>query len=116
MALYNYRCSRCNRLFACETRADATTCSYCQGQAIRKFSFSVSTGLQEHWNTAVGQYVKNERDMSEALKRQSEAMSIRTGIDHDYQYVDPADMKEAGAHGVNEDTLEPTRKIQRDLS
>lgn len=113
--LFNYTCKSCRRTFATHDRADATTCPECQGPAIRNFSFSIQSGMKEHWNNAVGQYVSNRQDMGDALKRQSEEMSIRTGITHDYQMVEPADMRDAGAHGVDEGNLEVTRKRHRDL-
>lgn len=115
MTQYNYRCSRCKQLFATETRADATTCPLCLGNAIRKFSFNVSGSMKEHWNTAVGQYVSNRQEMDDALKRQSEAASVRTGVDHEFVRVDPADMADPRAHGVSEDGLEETRRRQHDL-
>ncbi len=114
MTQYNYRCTGCHRLFACETRADATRCPDCRGHAIRKFTFNVQGSMKEHWNSAVGQYVSNRHEMDEALKRQSEAASVRTGIDHEYVRVDPADMADASAHGVSEDGLEETRRRQHD--
>jgi hypothetical protein len=80
------------------------------------FSFYTGTGMKEHWNTAVGRYVSNRHDMDETLKRQSDEASVRTGIDHDYQYVSPAEMADPNAHGVSEDALEPTRKRFHDLS
>lgn len=100
MAQYNYRCSRCNRLFASTVRADAITCQDCQGQATRKFSFYIAGGLQEHFNTAVGEYVSTRRQMEDALKRKSEEASARLGIDHDFQYLSPAEMADMDAHGV----------------
>jgi hypothetical protein len=70
--------------------------------------------MKEHWNQAVGQYVSNSQDMSEALKRQSEAASVRSGIDHEFVMVDPADMADASAHGVNQDGLEETKRRRHD--
>jgi len=116
MAEYQYRCQGCRRLFASGERADITTCPDCQGPAVRKFGFYVSTGVKEHFNNAVGEYVSNSHQMSEALKRKSEEMSVRTGIDHDYQYVEPADMADPSAHGASPDVLEETRRRQRDAS
>ena len=115
MPQYNYRCLECQRLFATDTRADAVRCPECLSIAPRKFSFNVGRDMQEHWNAAVGQYVSSRQDMDDALKRQSEEASIRTGVDHEYVRVDPSDMRDPGAHGVNEDNLEHTRKMQRDL-
>lgn len=116
MTQYNYRCRGCNRLFASDTRADAVQCPDCQGEAPRKFTFYTSTSMREHWNNAVGQYVSNRQEMDDALKRQSEAASVRTGIDHEFVRVDPSDMRDSSAHGVSEDGLEETRKRQHDLS
>ena len=115
MGEYQYRCRSCNRLFASGTRADVTTCPDCSGPAVRKFGFYVSSGLKGHWNSAVGQYVENERQMTDALKRQSEEQSIRTGIDHQYEYVSPSEMADASAHGVSEDGLEESRRRRHDL-
>lgn len=112
---YQYRCNSCGRLFACGTRADITTCPDCQGSAVRKFGFYVSGGIKEHWNTAVGQYVSNSHEMSEALKRKGEEASIRTGIEHEYEYVSPAEMADASAHGASEDGLEESRRRRHDL-
>jgi len=116
VSLYQYRCNQCKRLFSTETRADATTCPLCLGSATRKFTFNVSGSMKEHWNTAVGQYVSNRQEMDDALKRQSEAASVRTGVDHEFVRVDPADMRDPSAHGVSEDSLEETRRRQRDLA
>jgi putative FmdB family regulatory protein len=112
MAEYQYRCNSCRRLFATQTRADATTCPDCAGPATRKFGFYVASSLKEHWNQAVGQYVSNSHDMSEALKRKSEEMSVRTGIDHDYQYVSPAEMADPSAHGASQENLDETYRRQ----
>jgi hypothetical protein len=113
---YQYRCRGCNRLFACGQRADITTCPDCSQSATRVFAFTTSGSMKEHWNQAVGQYVSNHREMDDALKRRSEEASIRTGIDHQYEYLSPAEMKDPSAHGVSEDSLEPTRKRFGDLS
>jgi DNA-directed RNA polymerase subunit RPC12/RpoP len=114
VTLYSYTCGQCKRLFNTEDRSDGTICPYCKGQAVRKFTFYTASGMKEHWNNAVGQYVSNRQEMSDALKRQSEEASVRTGIDHQYEMVEPADMRDPTAHGVSEDGLEATRKILHD--
>ena len=106
MTLYQYRCDSCKRLFNTENRADSTTCPDCGTQAPRKFAFSVSTGMREHWNIAAGEYVSNQRNLDDAFKRKSEAASERTGIEHEFVRVDVADMRDPSAHGVSEDTLQ----------
>lgn len=106
MTLYSYRCNQCKRLFNTEVRGDSTTCPFCDSDAPRKYSFNTSTGMKEHWNVAAGEYVSNRQQLDEAFKRQSEAASARTGIDHEFVRVDVADMHDAKAHGVSEDTLQ----------
>jgi hypothetical protein len=115
VTLYQYRCNGCKRLFNTEHRGDSTTCESCGNEAPRKFTFYTASGMKEHWNAAVGQYVSNRQDMQDALKRQSEEASVRTGTDHEFVMVDPADMRDPSAHGVNEDSLEGTRRQQHDL-
>jgi putative FmdB family regulatory protein len=105
MTLYSYRCDSCRRLFNTEHRGDSTICPDCGGPSVRKFSFTTSNSMREHWNTAVGQYVSSRSDMTEALKRQSEEASIRTGIDHQFEMVERADMADPTAHGVDESTI-----------
>jgi hypothetical protein len=114
MPEYQYRCKGCSRLFASGDRSDVTRCPYCQTGATRVFAFYTGTGMKEHWNTAVGRYVSNRHDMDEALKRQSDEASVRTGIDHQYEYISPAEMADPSAHGVSEDGLEETRRRHHD--
>ena len=113
---FQYRCRGCNRLFASGERNDVTRCPRCNSAAARVFSFNVTTSMREHWNTAVGEYVSNSREMSDSLKRKSEEMSVRTGIDHDYQYVSPAEMADPSAHGASRENLEETNRRFHDLS
>ena len=115
MAEYQYRCNRCQRLFASGQRADAMTCPDCYGHAPRKFSFNVAVSMKEHWNTAVGQYVSNRREFEDGLKRKSEEASTRLGIDHEFVPLSPAEMADASAHGADEGALERQRKTERDL-
>lgn len=66
--------------------------------------------MPEHFNHAVGSYVSNEREFRDALKVMSEEQSYRVGIDHEYEYLSPADMADASAHGVTEEGLEATER------
>jgi hypothetical protein len=70
--------------------------------------------MQEHWNQAVGQYVSNRQEMSEALKRQGDEMSERTGIHHDYEMVSPSEMADPSAVGASRENLDETHRRQRD--
>jgi hypothetical protein len=82
--------------------------------APRKFTFYTGKGLKEHFNRAAGEYVSNQRELDDAFKRKSEEASVRLGIDHEYVAVDPTDMKDASAHGVDENLIESTRRMQHD--
>jgi hypothetical protein len=70
--------------------------------------------MPEHFNNSIGQWVGNKRQFYDGLKRQSEHASIRTGIEHDLQPVDPSDMADMAAHGVTEEGLDTTRQVHSD--
>lgn len=78
------------------------------------FAFYTSSSLREHWNAAVGEYISNSQDMDRALKAKGEEMSLRTGIDHDYEYLTPAEMADPSAVGADPSHLEETHRRQRD--
>jgi hypothetical protein len=82
----------------------------CGAHPTRVWSFNHSRTVPEHFNNSVGEFVTNKRQFYDGLKRQSEASSIRTGIEHDFQPVDPTDMRDASAHGVTEEGLDSTRR------
>jgi hypothetical protein len=66
--------------------------------------------MPEHYNNAVGQFVTNKRQFYDGLKMKSEEASIRTGMDHNYEPIDPSDMADAKAHGVTDEGLDTTEK------
>lgn len=74
------------------------------------WSFNPIHSMPEHFNNTLGEHVSNPRQFSDGLKRKSEEVSIRTGISHDFQPVDPADMRDMAAHGVTEEGLDETRR------
>ena len=74
----------------------------------------MARSFPEHFNQSIGQYVNNNREFTDGLKRQSAEMSARMGQDVDYQPLGPSEMAEASAHGVTEEGLEETRRIQHD--
>jgi putative FmdB family regulatory protein len=115
MPYYEYRCTSCGRKFVTTDRADSTRCSYCTGTATRRFSFSITPGFKEHWNQAVGQYVSNTTQFTDSLKRQSDEMSVRTGMLHDYEPIDPGDLRsDPEAFGVTPEGLDSSRRQWHD--
>ena len=70
--------------------------------------------MPEHFNHSVGSYVSNERQLRDALKVASAEASNRLGMDHDFQYMSPADMADASSHGVTEEGLDDTYRARHD--
>lgn len=71
--------------------------------------FNVRNSTPEHFSTAVGGYVSNDRDLRDALKRMSDEQSERVGMDHNYEYLTRSEMADPTAHGVTEEGLDTTR-------
>lgn len=74
----------------------------------RVYSFTTGSGMPEHFNNALGEFVSDKRQFYDGLKRQSEVASIRQGFDVDYQPIDPSDMADPSNHGVTEEGLDDT--------
>jgi hypothetical protein len=87
----------------------------CGAHPTRVWSFNHSRAFPEHFNNSVGEFVSNKHQFYDGLKRQSEVQSARTGIEHDFQPVDPTDMRDASAHGVTDEGLDDTNRRLRQL-
>lgn len=111
---YQFKCPNCNNIFTVDSRDTAPFCQTCQRSTKRTWSFTTSMGMKEHFNNSVGQYVRNSREFNDELKRKSESESLRTGMDVDYQPIDPSDMRDPSAHGVTEEGLEETYRASYD--
>lgn len=72
------------------------TLVHCGGQVRRVFSFSTRRSMPEHYNQSAGTYVSSERQLRDAFKAQSEAATIRTGLEHNFVPVDPRDKERLG--------------------
>ena len=68
--------------------------------------------MGEHWNQAVGEYVSNRQEFHDALKRKSDEVSERLGIEHDFQPMTPSELRDPTAAAVPLDAISPT--IARD--
>ena len=110
MPEYQYRCPQCRLMFVTLSRTEIPPCPVCGAVSNRQFSFNVRNSLPEHFNHSVGSYVSNERQLRDALKVISDEQSARVGMDHNYEYLSPADMADASAHGVTEEGLDDTRR------
>ena len=113
---YSYECEGCQRevidtLFRPIGGTHEDPCPVCGGALRRAICFVFNRGMQEHWNPTTGSYVKNERHFVDELKRSSEEMSHKTGMEHNYQ---PVDLRDMAACGVTDEGLEHTKKVRRD--
>lgn len=118
MPTYEYRCPECgNEHSESLTISEYERCRFnyecgCGTLMVRVFSFSVKPMMPEHLNSTTGQVVRSERDFRDQLKRQSEAETVRTGIEHNYVPVDIQDRKTLG---VTAEGLDATYNRRRKL-
>jgi putative FmdB family regulatory protein len=87
MPRYEWKCRTCG--FVKDTMLQAAgPCPQCGRQMKRVYSFMVpgpnAMPDRAHFNYSVGQYVTNQRDFEDKLKRKGEEMSNRLGIEHNY--------------------------------
>lgn len=114
---YSFRCLECGwedadyHDFIRIGQHGSNPCSLCGGRMVRIASFYFHRPMQEHFNHSLGRPVSGERDYKEGLKRASEAASIRTGLDTNYQ---PVDMTDTKSLGVTEEGLDATNKRLHD--
>lgn len=96
MAMYEYKCQFCRKMFTSVARADRVPCPICLRDAKRRFSFAVQPSFQDGYTPTVGGYVSSERDLREQLKRKSDEATERNGIPHSYVPIDLRDMDACG--------------------
>lgn len=88
-------------------------CTPCRGgRMVRVFSFNQKPMMPEHLNSTTGQVVRSERQFRDQLKRQSEAETVRTGIEHNYV---PVDVQDRQTLGVTAEGLDATYNRRRKL-
>lgn len=112
MPFNDYRCPH-GHITTIQRAEDAIMCgSDCSEIARRRWSFNVARSIPEHFNNALGQWVNNENDVRDGLKRAAERQAREVGYDTTYDYIEPADMKAAG--GVTDEGLDVTHKKVHD--
>ncbi len=85
---YEYKCRGCRKTILDRARSTAIIHSDCNEIATRLFGFSIRPSMPEHFNHTVGEYVSNSQQFTTALKRKSEEVTIRTGIESTFQPID----------------------------
>lgn len=118
MPLFDYKCPK-GHVSTLTVRTDELLCneSDCFHIASRRFSFGIVHGIPEHFNHSTNRYVNNVRELKDTLKQQSDAESAATGIDHNYEYLSPADMADTQSRGVTAEGLSESalRKVEPSL-
>lgn len=125
MPIYEFKCPSCGWRLDVECSIDQYStsayvdrssaerqCESCGTPTARILSFSAKPIMPDHFNRSAGEYVTSERSLKDSFKRQSEAATIRTGIEHNFVPIDPGDKK---ALGVTDDGLEATARRKREL-
>ena len=106
--IYEYLCRNCGRRK--ETQSRVPDVCVCGNVYRRVYYCNPMAAFQPHFNHSVGEYVTSKQDFMDVLKRKSDEAST-TGVEHNYQYVDPADTR---ALGVTDEGLNETAKRRHD--
>jgi len=112
---YQYKCHNCRVTFTTLSRTDIPDCPVCSQPATREFVFQHRPSMPEHFSHAIGRPVLNERDLRDALKRQSDEQSERLGIEHNLDFLTRAEMADPSVHGVTGEGLEESRREWHDM-
>ena len=114
MPQYQFNCPSCRQNYTVTQPNHPQPCPSCGARVNRVYSFTTGKGMPEHYNNAVGEFVSSRTQFYDGLKRKSEEAWARTGLDHDFQPVDPSDMRDPSAHGVTEEGLDATYRQAHD--
>ena len=115
MPEFQYKCASCKVTFTTLSRTVIPPCPVCGHESTRDYVFQFRPDIPEHFNHSIGQYVTNERQLRDAIKRQSDEASERNGIETNLEFVSRADMADSTAHGVTEEGLDTTRREWHDM-
>ena len=108
--IYGYKCPECKQTYISHMRGDRLDreCSVCGHSPLhRDFSgISLQRPMEEHWNATVNQPISSNKQFDEALKRETERMSVYTQVDQKLERIDP----EQAMVGVTPEGLESTNR------
>lgn len=80
----------------------------------RQFIFQARNSMPDHMNVSTGQYVGNQRELRDALKRMGDEQYERTGIESNYEPLTPAEMRDPTVHGVTDEGLDQQERAWHD--
>lgn len=114
MQIYAYKCPQCGQTYdTTDGPMDRLPlpCSVCEhpGPLHRSFQLQVQRPMLEHWNATLHKPISDMRQFKDGLKAQGEAAAEYTGIETDYQPIDPSDTK---ALGVTGEGLDETNRVR----
>lgn len=109
---YEYKCPSCGNRILAPVRGDRLYghCLICSADVhfTRVFSFTVAIPFKEHFNSSAGTHVSSRAQHADILKRASEVETAKSGVEHKFVPVDPADAK--AVYGIRDDVLESVRE------
>lgn len=92
MRIFEWACRPCGRHIETRDRV-LPHCPNCGMAMSRQWSFAFSKPMPEHFNHAVGSYVRNRAELRSEFSRRSDEMSERMNFAVDLQPIDPYDLK-----------------------
>lgn len=112
--IYGYKCRSCGNSRESILRDDTRPCA-CGGVSRRDYHVSIRSrsAFQPHFSHSVGQYVYTEMGFNESLKRAAERNTIATGVEHQYEMIDPAELAREAPVGDTQ-IIENRAKMVRD--
>ena len=110
MQIYEYKCHECDQRYISTERGDRLerACQACAnpGPLKRVFCVAIHKPVMAHWNPTVQKEVTSNKDFKDKLKQKGEEYTARTGIEVNYQPIDPSDVK----HKVTDEGMEATNQ------
>ena len=96
--IYEYKCpkhSEVRRQTSARGDVQRFTCPACacDRDFKRVWAVNIHRPMADHMNSTTGTMIGSNRQFKEELKGLSEAATIKTGIEHNYEPADPADLK-----------------------
>lgn len=115
--IYLYECRECGQQYNSKMQGDfalqrSGVALYCCDLPVkRKYQLAVQRPMHDHYNNTTGTVIGSDRQFREELKAMSEVASKKTGIDHDYQPIDP-EMARRTVEESNAVGLESTNRVR----
>lgn len=93
--IYLYECRECGQQFHSKIRgdiamrADGQAVFCCDKPVKRRYQLAVQRPMHDHYNPTTGTVIGSDRQFREELKAMSDKATLKTGIEHNYEPIDP---------------------------